>query len=47
MAAEGSDWLTNPAYPDPLGWGLHREPVRYPVPGLGPLAGPQVLRAPA
>jgi len=38
---------TPPAPSCPLGWGLHPEPVRHPMPGLDLLAGPQVLRAAA
>ena len=47
MAAEGSDWLTNPQTQIRWGEDYIPEPVRHPVPGLGLLAGPQVLRAAA
>ena len=47
MAAEGSDWLTNPQTQIRWGEDYIPEPVRHPVPGLGLRAGPQVLRAAA
>src|SRR6185437_1881551 len=46
-AADGSDWLTDPQTQIRWGEDYIPEPVRHPGPGLGLLAGTQVLRAAA